>query len=616
MSAIYGIINKKGKAIDEQVVNRLSGALLHRCVQGHASVMNENIAFGFCKLGVYARAEAGEIPLQLGTQIITANARLHNRDVLCKKLEVDARLYPQCSDAFLILKAFQKWGSECVQHLEGEYVYAIWDGQTKELFLSIDHIGYKPVYYYDSPDHFIFCSEIKGIEAVKETPNYFNEECLVQFVMYHRDWNGTYNKEIHPLYGGRYLSLKEDTISIQQYWKLQPGGKYRFTKDQDWYDCLYELFYKAVQNRLDTEAKVGISLSGGLDSSAIACVLSDILKKKNKPLFAFSSVLPSSYSGVLQDERDYISIVSKHCGNIVNFYESAEGLSLLDEAEERFEIDEAIPLASQVMNFSILEAARREGVNIFYTGIGGDFWLSAHGHTVINGLIRQNSYQEALKLLLQVRKNKGLSFPQAIKRYILLETIAAHKYYYSKVYWKRRTCLDSRYDNRLKISAKSESEAMLAYVNDCIAGRVMQRMDNRTEFFSMVSANPCFDYRLMEFLADVPLRLFLAGGEHRGLFRKSISRILPKQVAERSDKKMYISDFSQRLKDAAQLLPHLDADEKTMQYFSKERINKLLQDLNTTPETVHYYRTLTVRAWQVLMADRVIKKIIKKSYVF
>jgi len=616
MSAIYGIVNKKGDPVDAGMISKIRQALQHREVKGYGELAENNVAFGFFKLGVYQQSEVGDIPLKSGSAIITANAHLHNRAELCQKLSIDHKQADQYSDAYLIANAYQKWGTDCVHHLEGEFAYAIWDTELKEMLLSIDQIGYKPLYYYETAEYFIFCSEIKGIEAVKETPNYFNDECLVQFVMYHRDWNGTYNKEIYPLYGGSLLHLKNGSSSISKYWELQPTGKYSFSKHEDWYDCLYDLFYRSVENRLNTDVNIGISLSGGLDSGAIACIISDVLKKKNKSLLAFSSVLPNTYQGSLTDEKDYISIVSKHCGNIINFYETASGQSLLEEAETRFDIDEAIPLSSQVMNFAILEAAKRENVQIFFTGGGGDFWVSAQGHSALNGLLSKHQYGEAIRVFKQVKKANGLTSWQTLKRFVLLETTAAKKYYYKRVNWKNKTCLQPKYDNRIVVNSNIDSAEMMALINKGIVGRVVQRLDSRSEFYSMASANPCLDFRLMEFLADVPLQYFLADGEQRGLFRNAMRRIVPKEVIERKDKKFYMIDFSERLNLAAGLLNSTALDKNTLCYFSQDRIIKLIADINNNDLAAHGYRIMPVRAWQVLMADSVIKKLIKKSYHF
>ena len=196
MSAIYGIINKDGKPVDPGMVQKMKQAMQHRSKDGSKELICDNAAFGFCHLVVYPNQEHEQLPIQDGDLVFTANAHLHNRDELINKLGFDKLQYATTPDSYLILQAYKKWGAGCVEYLDGEYVYAIWNKLSRELFISNDHIGYKALYYYDTPDQFIFCSEIKGIEAVKTTPNYFDKEALLDYYFQQADFNSTINKDI------------------------------------------------------------------------------------------------------------------------------------------------------------------------------------------------------------------------------------------------------------------------------------------------------------------------------------------------------------------------------------------------------------------------------------
>jgi len=317
MSAIYGIFNKNGDAVKEEQLSKLQHAMRHRATDGNGVWKNGNIAFGFCKLVAHSRQENEQLPVEADDFVLTADARIDNREELYGLLRLDKRQWQTEADSYLILKAYQKWGESCVDYLGGEFAFAIWNKVNGRLFIATDQIGFRPIYYYDGPDVFVFCSEIKGIEAIKTTPNYFSHQYFVNHQFRQGDWNLTFNKEIFALGGGNTLVLASNKIQLKSYWTLENRGKYSFSTTNDWIECMRDLFQKAIEKRLDLEQPVGITLSGGLDSSGIACILAPLLEKRNKPLYAFSSVLPLHHIGIEVDERKYIEKINKHCPNII-----------------------------------------------------------------------------------------------------------------------------------------------------------------------------------------------------------------------------------------------------------------------------------------------------------
>lgn len=280
MSAIFGYINKGGKPVEESDLTSIKEALRLRSVDGEGVYAQANVAFGHCRLSIYSQQKSENQPFTCNGLTITADARLDNREELSKRLVIDRQCLSEFSDDRLILMAYRKWGPGCVNHLEGEFAFAIWDQQNQQLFASTDAIGFRPFFYYDSPEKFIFCSEIKGVDASKPLPNYFEEESLIEYFYHEGTPNKTYNKEIFALCGGNTLTLKDGRLAINHYWTLESTGRYNFKKDEEWYDCTRELLYGAINKRLNPDVPTGITLSGGLDSTSIACILSELLKKK------------------------------------------------------------------------------------------------------------------------------------------------------------------------------------------------------------------------------------------------------------------------------------------------------------------------------------------------
>jgi asparagine synthase (glutamine-hydrolysing) len=559
MSAIFGVICKNNQAIDENAVNQILDAIHHRQTDGHTVWQSENAALGFCKLTVYPQQRNEELPVEAGDIVLTADARIDNRDQLYSLLRLDKQQWQHEADSLLILKSYQKWGERCVEHLEGEFVFAVWNKVSRQLFIAADQVGFRPVFYYDGPEAFIFCSEIKGIVAAKTTPNYFNEEHLVNYHFRQSDPAQTYNKEIFALCGGNTLLLKNHHIEIKKYWTLEPKGRYNFTKDEDWIACMRNLFYKAVEKRLNPDIPVGVTLSGGLDSGSVACVLAELLARKNKPLYAFSSVLPLNHGGVEQDERQYIDIINKHCPNIIQTFVEAPNVGPFDDVEDAFEKNESIPNSFFYMDRAIFEAAQQKGVRCLFTGFGGDFWVSWQGWSVVYLLMQKGEYNTARRLLKQLSANYSTNILSQVKSDYVIYTWLWKQLRKLKpnkgINWQQQTTLRPELVNKYKhlFDFSNNPDHAAAIQQQLQTGRISclaGMFANRNAYYNMATADPMFDKDLMEFLIEAPIHLFNHNGWRRGLIRHAMDGILPSQIQWRRDKLPYNPDFAQRSIDS------------------------------------------------------------------
>lgn len=559
MSAVFGIINKDGKPIEELDITAIKEAISHRATDGGGVYTQANRIFGHCRLYVNPQQKFENQPYTSNDFTITADARLDNREELSKQLDLDRQYLSEISDDRLILLAYRKWGNLCVNYMEGEYAFAIWDQQNQQLFAATDHIGFRPFFYYDSPDVFIFCSEIKGVVAAKHTPNYFEEESLIDYFYRKGTPNKTYNKEIFALCGGNTLLLKDGKIDINKYWTLNSTGKYNFKKEEDWYDCSREILYRTVEKRINPELPTGVTLSGGLDSTSITCIVSELLMKKNKPLYAFSSVLPIDYKGIEKDERPYIEIVGKHCPNIIQTYVEAPNVGPLTDIEDAFDIEETFPNCFFYMDKAILQAASEKHIRSLFNGFGGDYWISNKGNSVIYLLIKQGKYKLAYRLIRQFSERENSSFMHNLRLRYLSHT-KTYKLFRSvtrkstkEIDWQKKTFLQDnfvqKYSDRINAIDKEQnvSERGKHLIDTGRIGRMIAMLYNRNGTYSMDSFTLLFDKELMEFLYDVPESLFIENGISRNLLRCSMQHVIPQSICLRNDKLPYSPGFPIRV---------------------------------------------------------------------
>jgi asparagine synthase (glutamine-hydrolysing) len=558
MSAIFGIIHKK-KQIDPVIINRMSTALQHRGTDGIEVWQEARVAIGHCKLAMTAAEQQQQMPLIKDNLILTADIRIDNRDFIIKQTGAENGW----SDIVLLWHAYLKWGEQCVQHLEGEYAFCIWNNSTQQCFIATDHIGFRSLYYYNSPDTFIFCSEQKGILAVKPPPYQFNEVSLMEYYFRQSDPSATYDADIFALCGGNTLSLKDNNIAIRKYW-TPSGGRYSFDKDEDWTDCLKELIFDAIKNRMVTDKPVGITLSGGLDSSALTCMLSELLARVNKPLYAFSSVLPLNNNTDEQDERKYIDLIGKHCPNIIQTYVTAEEQGPFDDIISAFENDETFPNVFYYMDYAILNAARDKKIGMLFTGYGGDHWVSWRGNPVIHQMISKGRIIDAWKLIKRFSKTEEQGLLKIINREYITQTS-----WYKALKKEDITapCLQDVFFNKHREqlnfnSVKDITSFMCNKIRNGRTGIFPAMLAKRNERYGMQSAVPLFDKRVLEFMIDVPHRLFVRGGYKRSLLRHVMQGIVPPEIQWRQDKGMYSPDYFSRIRKHSNFIKEVTTSEK------------------------------------------------------
>jgi asparagine synthase (glutamine-hydrolysing) len=627
MSALFGVVSKRGKP-DPLSLQKIKHTIKHRNVDGAGFWEDEWAALGFMKMAVYPRQLNEHLPLQEQDVVITADARIDNRDQLLALLRLNKKQWDDAPDSTLILKAYLHWGEKCVEHLDGEYAFAIWNKVTRKLFMATDHIGYRPVYYYNGPDEFVFCSESKGVIAAKPTPHYFNNDSLIEY-HFGRNSPETYTREVFLLCGATVLTFADDKLEVKKYWEPGPTGKYAFKKDEEWTDCLRDLLFKAIEKRFNPEAPVGITLSGGLDSTSIACILSEFLQKKNKPLYAFSSVLPKGYKGVERDERKFIEFVNQKCPNIVQMYIEAPGAGPFQNVDTAFFNDERLPNYFHYMDNAILEAAKEKNVRTLFSGYGGDLWVSWKGNSVIHQLIAKGHLHEAIHIIYQMSR---------YEKKVLLSTFVREVFRYQQPYRKVRSMFRNQLINWqvytiLKNSFTSNYYAHTdpsmesdnrRYMTELISGgrmgSTMGLFINRAAGYQIQSCDPMFDRHINEFMFEVPIHLFVKNGVKRALLRNAMHNIIPPEIQWRRDKLPYSPGFQKRIINSKELIfDLLKSDESAFafeKYFSRDRITQHINKIVPEPGFTQSQNVVAPRIMQATIAIIILTSLKAKGYLF
>ena len=312
MSGIFGIFNYNEQPVEEKTVNAMFEAMFNWKPDDKGVWIDGPIALGHSMLWNTPEAKYEHLPLEKDAYVLTMDARIDNRDELAKELELPDRPLEEIGDSEFILAAYRKWGEDCPKHLLGDFVFAIWDEQKKQLFCARDHLGIKPFYYHHAPDkHFVFSSSIDALfsSAIDDIVPKENEEAISSFICYSTyAYDQTMYKDIMRLPLGSCMVVKQGKLNVWRYWKPESIKANTNVSFEEAAKKVKELFTESVKARLRTYGNVGCELSGGIDSSAVICTAS--MEEPTKKVIPFSL----RYGEYSCDEGEYIDAVTEKIG--------------------------------------------------------------------------------------------------------------------------------------------------------------------------------------------------------------------------------------------------------------------------------------------------------------
>ena len=291
MSAIAGIFDRKGAPVPRALLRSLTHFLAYCGPDGRDTWSDGPVGFGHAMLrtaGESLHEQNNERqPASLDGHLwITADARLDSRDELRQEIEKAGRTCGRvAADSELILHAYAAWGSECVHHLRGDFAFAIWDSRTKTLFCARDHFGIKPFYYADLDDQFVFSSVLDCVRLHPDVSDTLNETAIGDFLLFGLNHEGatTSFRDVRRLLPAHSLTIRKDEFFLKRYWSPPTHGRIRYRNANDYIEEFKILLQAAVKDRVRTD-RVGVLLSGGLDSAAVATTARAVSKGPGEKL--------------------------------------------------------------------------------------------------------------------------------------------------------------------------------------------------------------------------------------------------------------------------------------------------------------------------------------------
>jgi asparagine synthase (glutamine-hydrolysing) len=389
MSGICGVVDLSGAPIEVGVLEAMTASLKHAGPDRSGMRIGGHAAFGHTTLRTTDEPEGSDQPLTLdGNVWITADARIDARTELLASLEKDRRrLFGAVADAELILHAYVAWGERCVDHLLGDFAFAIWDAPRGRLFCGRDHFGVKPFFFTLQGSRLTFSNSLACLRAHAGVSTNLNDLAIADFLLFemNQDPSTTAFTDIHRLPPSTALSFTEKGIRMRQYWSLPASSPIQYRDQGDYVGHFEQVLGDAVSDRLRTRRAV-VLMSGGLDSSVIAATAQSVASRRGDSLDL--SACTTVYDRLIPDqERRYSGMVAQAL-RIPIHYRTADDYALFERHEE-IGAYLAEPSNDPYAAISVDEArAVSATARVALTGWDGDALLSESPRRYFRALLR------------------------------------------------------------------------------------------------------------------------------------------------------------------------------------------------------------------------------------
>jgi len=368
MCGINGIVGMDDTGLARKIINTMNDTLAHRGPDDHGVFVEPTIALGHRRLSIIDLSSAGHQPMFSHDQryCITFNGEIYNFAEL--KSQLDNYPYTNQTDTEVILAAYQRWGTACLEKLDGMFVFAIWDKVEKELFIARDRLGIKPLYFFKQGEKLLFSSEIRSLLKSEVIPRKLNDQALVDYLRYQTvHAPNTIIKDVEMLMPGHFMIFKNGSLKINEYWNSVKNKVKHSELDRKNYNEIKkkvsELLHEAVDERLMADVPLGAFLSGGIDSSIVVGLMSRLSDQK-------VNTFSVSFAEEELDESEYAEMVSKKFDtNHTEIHLTPDDfLDYLPNALNSMDH----PSGDGPNTYVVSKVTRESGIVVALSGLGGD----------------------------------------------------------------------------------------------------------------------------------------------------------------------------------------------------------------------------------------------------
>lgn len=644
MCGIAGILYRDGRTVEEPPLRKMAAALRHRGPDGDGTWRDGPLGLVHTRLSILDLSDAGRQPMFLpdGSLGVVFNGEIYNFVELRKELQDFGARFQSNSDTEVILWAYRYWGPSCFARFNGMWALALWDAHRRELVLSRDRFGVKPLYFVNRPELLLFASEAKafadsGVFRLRPDERWLHQYVTVGYV---DSGTETFFEGVRMFPRSCYAVVRGPELHFTRYWDFDPQ---RFRRSYDYSDPVGQfrsLFEDAVRLRLRSDVPVGSCLSGGLDSSAVVGVATRQLPAGGR-MHTFSSI----YHEAECSEEPFIRAVVAHNDTEPHYLypgpHDAMDMSLLGA----FTMEKPCPGPTLISQLNVMREAHRH-VKVVLDGQGSDEYLAGY-HPFLVPYLASMWERLQRRPSLRTRWNfwaamLGVGRVECTNPFAwqALANLQARHPSSRSLHWLGKLL-------RGKPAPSYSGSPMPPLIHGAFAERMKgfelpplnferpydDELDNvlyaqffyqsipfllmiedaNSMAFSIEARLPFMDYRLVEFVFGLDMEWKVRGWQTKYVQREALNRYLPRLVYRRQDKKGYPTPYAAwlrgPLKEAARaILFARSLAERDV--FNPEAITWLWETHQAGRMDVSWliYKVLSTELWYRAHIDRSVRR--------
>lgn len=558
MCGICGIVDYGAeRPCDEAMLSAMARTLAHRGPDDNGVRIFDGtgmprVGLGHTRLSVIDLSPHGHQPMRNedGSVWLVYNGEIFNFPALREELLSRGHSFISRTDSEVIIHAYEEYGEECVKRFRGQFAFGLWDERRKTLLLARDHSGIKPLYYAFRDGRFVFASELKAILADTCQPRAVDPAGLDDFLTYEFiPFPRTILRGIMKLPPAHTLTLRDGRVTVAPYWEPRyepaPAG------EEEVAERLVSLLREAVKSQLVSDVPLGAFLSGGLDSSTVVALMSQVA---TGPVKTYSI----GFEDRSYDELAYAKRVSEAFGTQHEVFTiRPRAVDLVEKLV--YHLDDPIADFSVFPTYLVSSMAR-EYVTVALTGDGGDetfagydTYLAQKIATAWGGAARLLGNQPLSALLARIppspkkkglvnrlkRFAEGLTHPEDLRhfRWMIFLSEADKRALYTDEFLSELEGSAGHEALRRHFARSGTADELnrQLYVDlkTYLTDNCLVKVDRMSMARSLEVRVPLLDHKVIEFMATVPPEMKLKGWERKYILRRAMAKILPKEILGR-----------------------------------------------------------------------------------
>ena len=637
MCGICGKLNVSGdELVERDLIQRMCKVIAHRGPDDEGIYLKQrgklSLGLGHRRLSIIDLTSTGHQPMsnEDGSIWITYNGEIYNHLELRKGLIEKGHNFTSLTDTEVILHLYEDQGEDCLKCLNGMFAFAIWDEQKEKLFLARDRLGIKPLSYKWDGKSLWFASEIKSIlqdDGIEPEVNY---QALNDFFTFmYVPAPATIFEGIQKLEPGYSLVLENGRIRMEKFWDLGQSVNGNYTEEEYCHEIRDKLSC-SIKRRLMSEVPLGVFLSGGVDSSSIVGLMTEV---SDDPIKTFSIGFGKEKQ---YDELRFAQTVARrfHTSHSEHVIEP-DAIGILPKLVWHF--DEPFADSSAIPTYYVAQMAK-QNVTVVLSGEGGDetfggypnryfwdqiaekyrkvpYWLREYFLKKIASIIplpQNGRLQNRVRQLKKFLTYAGMEQERRYLHWFSIFTPELKETLYKESIQEKIEDINSYnvYQSHFNEKRCEDLLNRMMYVDTkvLLPHDLLTKVDRTSMAHSLEVRVPFLDHELVEYAWNIPSSLKLKGKTTKYILRKMAARFLPDEISWRRKQGFEVpisSWFKGKLNNYAKEILS-EENIKKRGYFEGKAVKKILDkmDKGITQYGPHVYALIIFELWNRMFIDK------------